>query len=100
MIRGSTVTHVFNIPFEANKIKELKITYSQNDSIVLFRKRNNCTVDDYKITVTLLQEDTFKFDSSRSVNIQLRILTNEGIALSSKVFTVSIGKCLDNEVLV
>lgn len=100
MIRGSTVTHVFNIPLEANKIKELKVTYSQDNSIVLYRKKSNCVVDDYKITVTLLQEDTFKFDSSKNVNIQLRILTNEGIALSSRVMTVSIGRCLDNEVLV
>lgn len=100
MIRGSTVTHIFNVPLEANKIKDLKITYSQGGSIVLFRKKINCTVTDNTITVTLLQEDTFKFDSSKNVNIQLRILTNEGLVLSSKVLTIGIGACLDSEVLI
>lgn len=99
MIRGSTVTHIFNIPLEANDIKELKITYAQGDNIVFFKKKNECTVADNTIAVTLTQNDTFKLDSSQHVKIQLRILTDKDVVMSSKVITRSVDACLDNEVL-
>lgn len=99
MIRGSTVTHIFNIPLEANDIKELKITYAQGDNIVFYKKKNECVVADNTIAVTLTQDDTFKLDSSQHVKIQLRILTDKGVVMSSKVITRSVEACLDNEVL-
>lgn len=99
MIRGSTVTHIFNIPLEANDIKDLKITYAQGDSIVLTKRKSECTIADNTVALTLSQEDTFKLNSSQHVKIQLRILTDKGVAMSSKVITRSVEACLDNEVL-
>lgn len=100
MIRGTTTTHTFNIPLSASDIKNVKITYSQGNDIVLSKKKDECTVSNKAVTVALSQEDTFKFDSSKNVKIQIRILTNNDKVLSSKIITVSIGACLDNEVLV
>lgn len=99
MIRGSTVTHIFNIPLEANDIKELKITYAQGENIVFYKKKNDCTIADNTIALTLTQEDTFKLDSSQHVKIQLRVLTDKGVVMSSKVMTRSVEACLDSEVL-
>lgn len=100
MIRGTTVTHTFNVDLKASEIKELKVTYSQGGRIVLFRKLADCEVTDNTIVVKLLQEDTFKFDSSKHVNIQIRVLTNDDQVSSTPILTVSVGACLDNEVLV
>lgn len=99
MIRGSTVTHIFNIPLEASDIKDLKVTYAQGNHIVFYKKKNDCTVADNTIAVTLTQEDTFKLDSSRHVKIQVRVLTDKNIAMSSKIITRTVEACLDNEVL-
>lgn len=99
MIRGTTTKHIFNIPLEASDIKEVKITYSQNGKIVLSKKKNECTIGDNTIVVALSQEDTFKFDSSTHVNIQVRILTDKGSVFSSKIMSVGVGACLDDEVL-
>lgn len=99
MIRGSTVTHIFNIPLEASDIKNVKVTYSQDDAIVLYKKKKDCVISDNTIAVTLSQEDTFKFNSSKHVKIQLRILTDKNYVMSSKPMTVSVEACLDEEVL-
>ena len=99
MVRGTTVKHIFNIPLEASDIKEVKVTYAQGDNIVLSKKKSDCTIKDNTIVVVLSQADTFKFDSSQHVKIQLRILTDKDYVFSSKIMTVSVGACLDNEVL-
>lgn len=99
MIRGTTTTHIFNIPLEASDIKEVKITYMQGDNTILTKRKSDCTIADNTIAVTLSQEDTFKFDSSLLVKIQLRILTDKDHVMSSKIMTLGVGACLDNEVL-
>lgn len=99
MVRGTTVKHIFNIPLEASDIKEVKVTYSQDDTIILSKKKDGCTITDNTVVVALSQEDTFKFDSSKHVKIQLRILTDKDHVFSSKIMTISVGACLDDEVL-
>lgn len=99
MIRGTTPTHTFNIPFDTSLVDEVKITYAQRDEIVLSKSTEDCVLENDTIAVTLSQEDTFKFDCTECVQIQLRILTVNGEALASVVTTVGVSKCLDNEVL-
>lgn len=99
MIRGTTTTHIFNIPLEASDIKDIKVTYSQGGTIILTKKKKDCKIADNTIAVPLSQEDTFKLDSSQHVKIQLRILTDKDRVMSSKVMTLSVGACLDSEVL-
>ena len=100
MIRGTTPTHIFNIPLAASEIKEIKITYSQNGSVVLSKKKGDCEIIDNVVTVTLSQEDTFKFNSAMHVKIQMRVMTNTGCVMGSKTMTVSVDDCLDSEVLI
>jgi hypothetical protein len=99
MIRGTTPTHTFNIPFDTSLVDEVKITYAQDNVVVLEKHTSDCILDDATISVTLTQEDTFLFDCKKSVQVQLRILTKSGEALASVVEHIGVAKCLDNEVL-
>ena len=99
MIIGTTPTHIFNIPFDTSLVDEVKITYAQEDEIVLIKGTSDCVLDTTTIKVTLSQKDTFLFDSKKSVQVQLRILTKSGEALASVVEHIGVSKCLDNEVL-
>jgi hypothetical protein len=99
MIRGTTPTHTFNIPFDTSLVDEVKITYAQEDEIILTKGTTDCTLENNAIKVTLSQEDTFKFDHAKAVQIQIRILTVGGEALASVIEKVGVSKCLDNEVL-
>lgn len=99
MIRGTTPTHKFNIPFDTSLVDEVKITYAQDDEIILIKGTTDCTLLDNAIEVKLSQEDTFKFDHNKVVQIQIRILTIHGEALASVVEKIGVSKCLDDEVL-
>lgn len=99
MIRGTTPTHTFTIPFDVSGIAKVKIIYAQDDKVMCEKTTENCTLEGTNIRTTLTQEDTLKFDHKTSVQIQVRILTHGGQALASVVEKVGVSQLLDDEVL-
>lgn len=99
---GTTPVHVFSdIPqYVCDQIKEIKITYSQNEKEVLVKRTNDCEIANEKIITKLSQEDTFCFDRKYLVDIQMRLLLHNGECLKTPVMTRHVGRCLDDEVLV
>lgn len=99
MIRGTTPRHIFNMPFDVSSIEEVRITYEQNGQKVLEKTENDCTMEGTKITVQLTQEETLKFEESRNVSLQLKVLTSAGDVMVTKVRKISCGRILNDEVL-
>ena len=100
MYRGTTPTHTFKVPIDTSLVKSVKIIYSQRDKEILVKRKNECTFEGNAISTRLTQEDTFKFDGTALVTIQIRVLTVGDDALISHPIVRSVGKCLDEEVLV
>lgn len=98
MIRGTTPTHVFDIPFDTALVKEARITYAQDDQVLVDKKTEDCTMSGNSITVTLTQEDTLKFDHNKIAEVQLKVLTN-GCVMAMPVQRLSVDKILNTEVL-
>ena len=99
MFKGTTPTHTFNVDVETSLIQTVKITYTQKDRVVLVKRTDECTIGDGVITTRLTQEDTFLFEEDVLVTVQVRLLTFDGDALASAPMMMSVGKCLDDEVL-
>ena len=100
MYRGTTPKHIFQVPIDTSLINKVKITYCQKDREILVKRTEDCTIEDGVISTRLSQEDTFKFECNLYVTIQVRILTTSGDVLTSEPIMASVGKCLDDEVLV
>lgn len=99
MNRGSTPTHYFDVAIDTSNIKEVKITYSQSDKIILEKYKKDCTIEEGRITTTLTQEETFLFKHDKLVLIQIRVLTSDGKCIPSNIMVKDVGECLDTEVL-
>ncbi len=99
MIRGTTPKHIFTVPFDVNNLSKVRVIYAQDYNVIFTKTEADCVLEGNSISVTLKQEDTFKFDHKKSVQIQLRVLTVAKEVLSSTVQTVGISKCLEEEVL-
>ena len=100
MMRGTTPTHIFTLPFDNSLISKLRIIYVQGDKKVLVKEHEDCQIEGNTATVKLSQLETFLFDHMKQVEIQLRVLTKGGDALNSYPMKVSVERCLDNEVMV
>lgn len=99
MVKGTTPTHIFELPFDSSSVSKVKIVYTQNNKVILTKRNEDVTFDGNYISLKLTQEETFLFDHSRSVQIQVRVLDNDNVALASTIMSVSVDKCLDDEVL-
>lgn len=99
MRRASTPIHEFQIPMEPNEIARIKLTYSQNDKIILEKEKGQFTyAGDGWWTVELTQEETnlFKADAAEC---QLRIMTTDGKVIPSQVMKLCVGPVLNDEVM-
>lgn len=99
MIRGTTPTHIFELPFDTDLIDKVKVVYAQDDRVVFTKEQAECTLEANVVSVKLTQEETLKLDCRKYVQIQLRVLTKEGEALASEIKTVDVKKCLESKVL-
>lgn len=100
MIRATTPTHKFILPFDcAEYIKELLITYAQLGGNVLEKTQDDVTYDGDTISFTLSQEETNLFKANYDVEIQIRVLTKNNDAMASQIYTIPVMKVLNDEVL-
>lgn len=99
MIRATTPTHIFSLPFETKLLKKIIISYGQYGCEVLKKETKDCIFLDNTISTTLTQEDTNKFYGGTPVDIQLRAMTTSGDVVASKYYTVECDRVLNDEVL-
>lgn len=99
MIKGTTPTHIFELPFDSSDVSKVKIVYTQNNKEILVKRNEDITFNGTSISTKLSQEETFLFDHTKTVYIQVRVLTKDDVALASTIMPVSVEKCLDDEVL-
>ena len=97
---GSTPKHEFALPFDVSLVKEFKVTYKQKGKIILEKYLDDFVIDGNTLSVTLTQEETFLFAGDVNVELQARVLTMGGDALSSDIRIITAKRCLDSEVLV
>ena len=97
--QGTTPTHYFDLPFDCGVIAAIRVTYKQEDVIVLEKELADCSFEGNTVSVTLTQEETLGFDHEQVCKIQLHCKTLGGQALISKVFVKSINELLSGREL-
>lgn len=87
MIRGTTPTVIFTLPFEAEVFETVWITFSQNSREVFTLYSDELILNGDTITAKLTQEQTLKLTGRCKVDIQIRGKTYDGKALASNVMS-------------
>ena len=87
MIRGTTPTLTFNLPFSASLIKSAFITL-KSYGVEIEKSLENCKTSGQSITATLSQEETLSLTADKRVKVQLRVLTIEDVAMATPIYTV------------
>lgn len=99
MIRGTTPTLEFTLPFDTDILAEAWVTMAQNKEVVLDKQMSECQCSGNVLTVKLTQEDTLALKCNCLVEIQVRVKTKEGEALASEVVTESPDRILKDGVI-
>lgn len=100
MIRVTTPQHKFTFPTDPSTYKVIKITYAQNNRVVLEKVKSDLTFgENNSATLQLTQGETKAFRANIPVQLQVRVLTAGNDVLASAEITVSVDDVLNDEVL-
>ena len=102
MIRGTTPTLVYELPFSASIIKSAEITIEYVDDLkkVLIKKElSHCECGETSISTRLTQEETLQFPAPAIVLVQLRIVTTDDIVLATEPYSVTVKRLLAEDVI-
>ena len=99
MIRGTTPTLEFIIPFDTGQLAEAFVTLSQNEAVVIDKALEECQCDANKLSVRLTQEETLKLQCDFMTEIQIRAKTLEGEAIASQIIKVNTERILKDGVI-
>lgn len=99
MYQCTTPTHIFKLPISVTEKARIRLTYKQDDAVILTKKNKDCVLEGQKVSCTLTQADTLSFDHKKKVKIQLHILTEEGKALITPIYYKKVGECIAGEVI-
>ena len=99
MIRGTTPTHTFNVSIDTSRFKIVRIYYAQKKIPVVTKTEKDIVMDGKQIRVTLSQKDTLKFDERRPVEVQIRVVLDNGCSIATSVGTLDVGRVLNGEEL-
>lgn len=99
MYQTTTPTFRLSIPYEADEINDFILSFVQQGKTVFTFTRENCVVTDKEVMITLTQEQSAVFVHRYPIHIQLRIMLNSGVVVSSAVEHVYVHRSLDDTVL-
>ena len=100
IMQGTTPVFSFTLPFESAQVEKFFLTFRQGKEIVVEKKVSDCTTEEYGLSVTLSQEDTFLFQSGSPVLMQVRLTDKSGAAFASPVFSLRAEKALKGGTIV
>ena len=96
---GTTPTHKFRLTFDTSFLSAARVVYMQKKAEVLRKDTDAFTFEGNTLSVTLSQEETFLFDHTAPVVMQLRVKDSSGRVLKSEPMVKTVRECLDREVL-
>ena len=86
MYRGTTPTLKFTLPFDTSTLDAVWVTIAQGGKVIINKEKSDCDLKGTDISVTLTQAETLTLTAGNKTDIQLRVLTTDGLALASEIF--------------
>lgn len=101
MIRGTTPTLEFTLPFDTSLIAEMYVTIAQGEKTVLEKTLSDCSCSGTSVSLALTQDDTLRLQQQphSRAEMQIRVRTTAGEALASDIMRVYVGRILKEGVI-
>lgn len=98
MIRGTTPTHTFTLPFDTGELDSVYITYAQAGKTKIEKSIEDCMRDGNRLSVQLTQEETLSLTSGYMTDIQIAARVG-GTVMRSQIIQVQTHKILKEEAI-
>lgn len=99
MIRGTTPTLRFILPFSVELLDVVYITMQQDGDKVIEKTMDDCEAKENVLTVRLTQAETLELESGRMTEIQIRARMKSGDAVASEIMRTPTNRILKEGVI-
>ena len=108
MVRGATTQFRFKLPRKVSELISAKIVFWQDGyygistdrPLPLVKNLNQCSVlDSDSLSITLNQEETFRFSDDRKAYVQLHALALDGLTYSHKKGEITVYSQQNDDIL-
>ena len=98
--RGTTPSNSFVFDGESPAdFEEIVVTYAQRGQVLINRDKPQLSIDATTVYLRLTQVETLLFTSGVPVEIQIRVLRQDGTADASPIYRVPVEAVLNDSVL-
>ena len=94
MTRGTTPVLTFGLPFAAEVLEKVYVTFVQGKAVVLEKSGDEVSHEGNALVVKLAQEDTLKLEGGRPIKIQIRGKDTGGNVVASEIIMVEVKEIL------
>lgn len=88
MRQGTTITHIFNLPFTTDTVADVQISYEQNNAIKVEKILADCVLNNNTVSCKLTQIETLNFEVGFPVYVQVKVLLKDGNVLASQAIPI------------
>ena len=100
MIRGTTPTFIFELPFDCSELTACSVAFAQDGKVLVEKVLTECEKSGNTLTVTLSEEETLLFDCTKRIaEIQIRGGCGKK-RLASDILVVNVGRILKDGCLI
>ena len=94
MIRGTTPTITFNLPFQANLITNCEVYFAQDGVMKVVKYKDACEMSGKTLSVKLSQAETLLLDPEIQVEMQVRMVFEDGSVEATNIVRGNVGRIL------
>jgi hypothetical protein len=81
-------------------VEDVRVVYGQGGKALFTKNLDECEISEGKITVSLIQEETFLFVPNKHLNIEVRIkLTNGKVVRTEEPVVLKVIDSMSDEVI-
>ena len=84
IIRGTTPHHEFELPYAAELVSQIEITYGQKGKPLFTKTKQHCRFENNVVSVDLTQQETFSFIPNKRANVEIRVKNIDGRVIRSE----------------
>ena len=99
MIRGTTPTIEFTLPFDAELLAAAFLTISQRSTVIIEKQLEEFICNGTEVKIVLSQEETLKLDDINAVEVQVRCRMKDGKVIASKIASERVDRILKDGVI-
>jgi hypothetical protein len=99
IVRGTTPTISYSLPFSSDLLAEAFVTVEQRDAIVIEKELSACERTGNTLTARLTQDDTLSLKAGTLTKIRLVVKTTSGDRLETKDSIVRVSDTHKNGVI-